>query len=1239
MSSARPAASDCDQAWTRGGSRWLDRSLLNLQCLTGEQALYALFVLLAVLSRLWNLGQHILSHDETVHAQWSWYLYQGDGYSHHPLSHGPFLFHSTALAFYLFGDNEFTARLVPAILGVVLVAFPYVLRRWLSRSGALVASLLFLISPSLLYYSRYARNDVPIILWALIAVVATFRYLEAPPAAGPMQGRSRWLPILAAALALMFATKEVAFFYIAILGSFLVLLFFARLGLPRPKTPAWDHWKGVLITLLGLLGVLLVSSVILLYGFSLLELFPIHYQDCGQAPVPEPGAAGMGCPEAQCDYINGRCQKPLPVIAGDQFLEFDQMGVRVAIQLTRLETMVLAGFISVVSLVTGAAAYQVVKRNMPFRIGERPSFDLIILIGTFTLPFLAHVAISGLSRVASRGMFGIDAAFDSLDYSEAGLLRSAGFVFILLGISAAVGLWWDWRRWLISASVFGLIFVVLFTTVFTNGNGLATGMVGSLGYWLEQQAVERGSQPVYYYGLMVALYEYLPLIGFLVALSYVLVNAKVKRGRLCQGRDSFEMSSGGDEDRLDAQLSRASTTTPLSTFIVFLFYWTALSWPIYSMAGERMPWMVVHIIVPMMLVSAWIIGKLMDYRDWRAILSRGGWVVLAISPLALAALNQTLSPWFAAAAKPFSGFGVDQLNATMQFLSALFVLCVLTVVLYKISRRLGRVDLLYTWSVLALGVLVILTVRTAWAFAYVNFDNASEFLVYAHGSPEVRVVMEQIEDISQRLSGDKALDIGYTSDGSYPFIWYLRNYSNAVRLPNPPSRSDLEKPVIVAGDAEWAGIEPYLGANYTCSRYDFMWWPMQDYYGLDWQRVRYALTNPQMRGAVWDIVFRRDYGRYEQATGKTVRLSDWPLRDGVRFCVQRDVVARVWGESTRAARGEIEAVEWDADSYADLVQIVVPDLELTSLGRFRGLSSPHGLALDSQGFLYVADTGNHRIIKLSPQGQPVAAWESTWWRGLATWTAGGCLDDAGRPLAQADREMCEPWGVAVGADGRVYVADTWNHRVQIFSPAGTFLGKVGSFGQSGNAILSAPARFYGPRDLEVDGDGTIYVSDTGNKRVQVIGPDLTFQRAFGGPGVTAGRLDEPVGLGIGPDGMMFVADTWNGRVQVFSEDGAQVREWPVVGWESQSVLNKPYLAIDDAGSVYVSEPETARVMVFSQDGQPLAALDLRFIGGEATPLPVGILVDANRNIWVSDAANHRLLRFPPLDLAPNRPHD
>ena len=114
----------------------------------------------------------------------------------------------------------------------------------------------------------------------------------------------------------------------------------------------------------------------------------------------------------------------------------------------------------------GGGIYMVLNHLMPFRgpstgsEGKWPAWDLILFIGSFTLPFLAPPAINGLSRIASRLFFGIDAAFNALDYSDAGLLRSAGFVFILLAVSVAVGLWWDWRRWLPAAGVFYVISVV-----------------------------------------------------------------------------------------------------------------------------------------------------------------------------------------------------------------------------------------------------------------------------------------------------------------------------------------------------------------------------------------------------------------------------------------------------------------------------------------------------------------------------------------------------------------------------------------------------------------------------------------------------------------------------------------------------------------------------------------------------------------------------------------------------------
>jgi uncharacterized protein (TIGR03663 family) len=1297
---------------------WLDRPLLTVFNLDREKALYALLIALAVLTRLWDLGARVMSHDETVHIQWSWYLFKGQGYSHTPLSHGPSLFHATALSYYLFGDSDASARLFAALLGIGLVALPYTLRRWLGRSGALFTSFLFLISPSLLYYSRYIRHDIPLIFFTFIAMLVLWRYLE--------EGQTRWLMALAAAQSLMFATMEASFIYIGIFGLFLVLLFFARLGAPRWKAPAWESWSHTLLwtaaaglllaaltfglsglleeppaepapaealapapaeseqptaaadflgqvamwaaigvglalagyvgllalgspshqrlvlTILGLVGVILAAAALLFVSLGLVDLFPFKYRDCGQAPIPGSQPGQMQCAEANCKLIDGRCQQSVPIVTGRNVTELDQTGARIAYWLSDTEIVVVVVLIAILTLLTGITTYGVLNRWMPFRAGERRELDLILFTGSFFLPFLSSFVISGLSRVAMR-LFGIDAAFYSLDYTEAGLLRSAGFVFILLAVSVAVGLWWDWWRWLYAAIVFYVIFIVLFTTVFTNGVGLASGMVGSVGYWVEQQDVERGSQPFYYYSLLVPLYEYLPLIGFIAAALYILTGSlKLKSANDTPGSPPSTVSlapartpapqaarRGGAGDRLPA------------TFPLFLVFWTGMTWLAFSVAGEKMPWLTSHFAWPMALATGWVTGKWVEGVNWRVVWRRGGWVVTLAAVVGFPALWRVLSPWLGGpdVVKPFSGYNLHQLDGTLEFLSALLVLAAVGYGLYWAWGRVGAGGVGRMLGVTALGALVGLTVRTAWLFAYVNYDYATEFMVYAHSTPDVREVMEQIEDISRRTAGDLSLDIGYTADGSYPFIWYLRNYPNAVQLPNPPSRPDMEKSVIVAGDAEWAGIEPYLGDNFVCNDYNFLWWPMQDYYGLNWQRIRYALTNSQMRAAVWDIIFRRDYRRYERATGKIVRPSEWPLRDGFRFCIRRDVLARVWSEAAAPTEFTPPVSETGPEQpdYSGLERPVVADLMVSTLGDRGNWNAPHDMALDADGNLYVADTNNHRIVKLNSEGQLVDTWDSTWWRGLTSWQT-GCLDAAGQPLALGIGQFCEPWGVTVGPDNRVYVADTWNHRIQIFSTDGELMNQFGAFGQSGSSVSAATGQFYGPRDVVVDHNGLIYVSDTGNKRIQVFDASGRYLRSFGGPGIIAGRLDEPVGLAIGPgerdasslDGLLYVADTWNLRMQVLTLDGAPQREWPIQGWDSQLPTNKPYVALDSAGRVYVSDPEGARVLVFDAQGAPLAVL-----GGPLSglfELPTGVLIDQQDRLWVSDAGSQRLLRFPPLTL-------
>ena len=180
---------------------------------TLEAALYAVILLAAVLTRFWDLGSRALHHDESLHAYFSWLLATGQGYAHDPLMHGPFLFHFTALLYALFGASDVTSRAGPALFGVILVALPVLLRgqRHLGRWGALAASTLFLLSPALLYQSRYIRHDIFTVIGVLALFTAIVRHIERPSRG--------WLIAIGATLGLLFANHEIIFGNAAIFAA------------------------------------------------------------------------------------------------------------------------------------------------------------------------------------------------------------------------------------------------------------------------------------------------------------------------------------------------------------------------------------------------------------------------------------------------------------------------------------------------------------------------------------------------------------------------------------------------------------------------------------------------------------------------------------------------------------------------------------------------------------------------------------------------------------------------------------------------------------------------------------------------------------------------------------------------------------------------------------------------------------------------------------------------------------
>jgi DNA-binding beta-propeller fold protein YncE len=216
-------------------------------------------------------------------------------------------------------------------------------------------------------------------------------------------------------------------------------------------------------------------------------------------------------------------------------------------------------------------------------------------------------------------------------------------------------------------------------------------------------------------------------------------------------------------------------------------------------------------------------------------------------------------------------------------------------------------------------------------------------------------------------------------------------------------------------------------------------------------------------------------------------------------------------------------------------------------------------------------------------------------------------------------------GIVVGTDGNVYVADTWNHRIAVYSPDGVFLRAWGAFFDAADdpaASQTNDSMFYGPRGLAAH-DGRIYVTDTGNERVQVFTEDGTFVTMLGTPGDGDGQLREPVGIAVGPDGTIYVADSHNARIARFSAEGDWLTPWPVEQWAEQQFF-EPYLALGPDGTLYATASTAGVVAVTSSTGapgEPLGETELR--------QPYGITLSTDGgSLLVTDGTLHAVVTIP-----------
>ncbi len=1014
---------------------------------------------------------------------------------------------------------------------------------------------------------------------------------------------------------------------------------------------------------------------------------------------------------------------------------------------------------------------------------RQPMFDVLILTGTLIVPWAVAFPIFTAG-------YELDVIPPPAETARVMILMlAAAGIFI-----GAVGLSWNPRVWTIAVIVFMALFVFFFTTAFTNGAGFLTGMVGSLGYWLEQQGVRRGSQPQYYYTLIqMPMYEFLPAI--LAGLAGIaglgdLFRWRARRlaeesaaaapreaaptpkviepleqssadtwaederppsrmidttalddlnareadinhdtlpdtggerplSRLVSAADlqALEDAAADDETaqmvRNLRQAQAESDTGPLDMdaglaqqpdlhdhfdtlpdieppdqaqddapardwardydhdeelttrtadpewlgnlpFLLFTAYWAILMLAGLSIAGEKMPWLTTHITLPLILLGSWFAGRVIERITPNAL--RGGWLLLVVLvPVLLVAGLRVLSPLMGGNV-PFAGVQQAQLSTTYAWLGALLVFGAASYFIARLVREVGSGQATRLAFASVTLILALLTGRAAVMASYQNYDLATEYLVYAHASPRITTVMEIIDYYAERTNEGFDMRIAYDDQSSWPMTWYVRDYNSAFfggtaeDLEDNPGVLDEARIVIVGGNKADA-VERILGSGFYREDYVRLWWPMQEYFNLNYERVANLFEDaddnpaaPIYRQALWDIWWNRDYTQYgiaqcvesrapacqaeenpavclqsvqqECQSDDRYTLERWPVSDRFSLFVDEEIAGRIWD----AGLGGQSVIVREPQNAVDRVyEEVVPD---QTLGR-NLLNGPRGVAVGPAGNVYVADTVNNRVLVFTPAG------ENTQIIGRG----------AGPNETAGPETLFQPWGVAVGPQGNVYVADTWNHRVVAFTAQGAPLRTWGGYGTPEEG--TNPMALWGPRDIAVDNAGNVIVADTGGKRLRVYTAEGEWLRDIGSAGDGPGGLEEPVGVAVNPvNDEIYVADTWNQRIQVFGPDGAPLRRWDVPMWyAAQEDADRPYIAVSPDGQrIAVSDMDGEgrndgpRVVIYDLAGNVIDALNAPTapLDAEGSNIRVvgGVAFGPGGTLYAVDVETGRLLRFP-----------
>jgi uncharacterized protein (TIGR03437 family) len=296
------------------------------------------------------------------------------------------------------------------------------------------------------------------------------------------------------------------------------------------------------------------------------------------------------------------------------------------------------------------------------------------------------------------------------------------------------------------------------------------------------------------------------------------------------------------------------------------------------------------------------------------------------------------------------------------------------------------------------------------------------------------------------------------------------------------------------------------------------------------------------------------------------------------------------------------------------------------------IDTPGGVAMDSAGNLYIADSLNQRIRKMTPGG------------AITTVAGNGTAGFSGDGKSALNAQLNGPSGVAVDPSGTIYIADTNNNRIRVVTPEGIIYtlagnGNAGYFGDGGMAINGS---LHAPQGVAVDSLGNFYIADTLDHRVRRVSQTDNIITTIagngnpgfggdGGPGASA-ALNLPVAVTLDGAGNVFIADQGNGRIRMVSQSGAITTVAGNGNTPSSQLYNPSGVAVDSQGNIDIADTGHNQIrQAFPGGIVTIAGAGGCCYAGDGGPAsaalmnaPAGMVIDPSGIIYFADAGNNAI---------------